>query len=152
VCDKYSIHQFPDHRFGLHGRYKIGKDGEIFMIPVEGPFNLESVIAMGKARHAALSAWGSSDSEAWIVIFQTSMMMSLEALEAYAAGLQKHVQVFGPRHALAWVAASDVEGRSIMQEHFSRIFSRLGIPWQVFEELSGARAWVQDRLNARIAP
>jgi hypothetical protein len=147
--DKFSIDQFPDHRFSAHGHYEIWKEGETFMISVEGPFNLESVVAMGKARQAALTAWGSGDSEAWIVIFQTSMMMSLEALNAYSAGLQKHLQACGPAVALAWVAAPDVEGRSIMLDHFSRIFSRFQVPWKVFEERACAKVWVQDRLNAR---
>lgn len=149
MSDKYSNLQFPDHRFSLHGRYEIGKEDQTFMICVEGPFNLESVVAMGKARQAALNAWGGDGAEAWIVIFRTSMMMSLDALSAYATGLQKHVQASGPGLALAWVVAPDIEGRSIMLEHFSHIFSRLHIPWKVFEELSCAKAWVRERLNTQ---
>ncbi len=151
MCDKYSSDQFPDQRFSLHGRYEIWKEDDTFMVSVEGPFNLESVIAMGKTRHAALTAWGCGGSEAWVVIFQTSMLMSLEALNTYSDGLQRQLQASGPVVALAWVAAPDIEGRSIMLDHFSHIFSRFQVSWKVFEKQSCAKAWVQDRLKTRTA-
>lgn len=70
------------------------------------------------------------------------MLMSLEALAAYTAGLERDLQTSGEWKALAWVAAPDVEGRSIMAFQFSNIFGAHHVPWQLFEEMEAAKAWI----------
>lgn len=152
--DKYSNAQFADGRLRLHGSYEIRKEAELFVIEVEGPFNLESVLALGQARQAAMAEWctdqgqGQGQAQAWMVIFNTSMMMSLEALEAYSSGLQQQLQASSPVIALAWVVGPEVEGGLIMLDHFARIFSQYALPWQVFEDSYSAKIWLQASLNA----
>ncbi|WP_296447892.1 hypothetical protein [Rhodoferax sp. UBA5149] len=147
----HSTDDFADGNFKPHGRLDVHLEGDIVVYDAEGPFNLEAIVALGKARRAVVAEWGTEDRRATIVVFRTSMLMSPAALEAYEQGMQAHLAQVKPHVAVAWVVAPEVEGRSIMLPYFAKIFSRINVPWQAFEELHAAQVWARSRLDARDA-
>ncbi len=146
--DKYSSEQFSEGRLRIHGSYTIRSEGEFFIVDTEGPFNLESVQAIGQARLAAMTEWETGEPQAWITIFNSNMLMPLEAVTAFSGHLEKILNSPKSIAAIAWVAAPEVEGRAVMLTIFSRIFAKSSVPWQVFEDLESARSWGQAELNA----
>lgn len=144
-----STDDFADDRFKPHGRFELRLDGDIVIYRAEGPFNLEAVLALGKARQAVIADWGATGRRAAIVEFHTSMLMSLDALEAYAQGMRSHLAQAKPNVAVAWVVAPQLEGRSFMLPYFADIFASIHLPWQAFEHMAEAKAWVQTQLDAR---
>lgn len=93
MTEKNTNEEFSAGRLRSHGSYEIRRKSELFVIEAEGPFNLESVLAIGQTRLAALDAWGTGAAQAWLVIFHTSMLMSLDALNAFSMNLQKQLPV-----------------------------------------------------------
>jgi hypothetical protein len=145
----HSTDDFANEKFKPHGRLEVHLDGDIAVFHAEGPFNLEAIVALGDARRAAVADWGASGRRATIVEFQTSMLMSQDALDAYAKGMQSHLAQVKPSVAVAWVVAPGLEGRLFMLPYFAEIFARIGVPWKAFEQMEEAKAWVQTHLDAR---
>jgi hypothetical protein len=140
----YSNAQFPDQKFSMHGRYDLHVADGIYMVCVVGPLNLECMKGLGKARAAAFAQWQGEVPKVGIAVFHSSMLMSLEALDAYTADLRRDLQSTGKWEALAWVAGPEVEGRDIMVSRFSKIFAEHHVPWKIFDEIETARAWIGD--------
>lgn len=148
----HSTDDFADGKYRPHGRLEVHVEGNVCIYRAEGPFNLEAILALGKARRAIVDEWGDRGSvSATIVQFYTSMLMSQDALDAYTKGMQMHLKQAKPNVAVAWVVAPTVEGRSIMLRNFEKIFASLGIPWKSFEKLDEARIWVQSKIDAFVA-
>lgn len=149
----HSTDDFADGRYRPHGRLEVHVEGNMCIYRAEGPFNLEAILALGKARRAIVEEWGDrGPAAATIVQFYTSMLMSQDALDAYTEGMQMHLTQTKPNVAVAWVVAPQVEGRSIMLRHFEKIFTSLNVPWKSFERLDEASAWVQSKLDAALRP
>ena len=145
----HSTDDFSDGPFRPHGRLDVHVEGGICIYRAEGPFNLEAIVALGKARRAVAQEWSAQGRAASIVVFHTSMLMSKDAVDAYTQGMQAHLTQVKPNLGVAWVVSQEVEGRAIMLRYFENIFASLNVPWQAFEELDEAKAWIQSRLNAK---
>jgi hypothetical protein len=144
-----STDDFAHGKFKPHGRMDVHLEGDIVVFRAEGPFNLEAIVALGNARRAAVADWGSNGRRATIVEFHTSMLMSQDALDTYAQGMQSHLAQVKPSVAVAWVVAPGLEGRLFMLPYFAEIFSRIGVPWKAFAHMDEAKAWIQSHLDAR---
>lgn len=140
--NKYTSSQFDNTRFSAHGEYEIQWVDGIYIVSVVGPMNLECIKAMGQARAAAFAERQDHAPIVGIAEFHNSMLMSPDALAAYSAGLEKDLQCYGQWAALAWVSLPDVDGRSIMEYLFSKVFAKYHVPWRLFEDMDAAKAWV----------
>lgn len=151
MSEPYSIDDFADGKFKPHGRLEMTREGNLTISHAEGPFNLEAVKALDKARLAALANWEFVGRRATIIVFHSNMLMSPDALDAYAQGLLAHVATVNLPVAVAWVAAPNVDGRAIMMPHFAKIFAQIDAPWREFEDLNEAKAWVKSLMDAEAA-
>ena len=155
IC--YSSEHFSADPFKAHGRFDIRCDGDVVLQCAEGPFNLEAVLALTQARQAAAQDWGAArHRHATITVFQGSMLMSPDALEAYASALRADMDVRyasgQPAPVMACVAGRWLEGRALMLPHFAKLHADLNIRWQAFEVMLAARVWVRAQtLGAQAA-
>lgn len=142
---QFSTDQFADGQFRSHGHYELHLEDGIFVGIATGPFNVECLAAISKARKAALADWKDGAPVNAITVFKSSMLMSPQALDAYSRGLEQDFKNISPLAAFAWVVGPDVEGRGLMMEHFTEIFERSQIQWRVFENLAHAKAWIASK-------
>lgn len=142
MTEQFSTDQFPDSKFRIHGRYELHLENGILVGTATGPFNLECLTAIVKARHAAIQEWKGDAQLQAITVFKSSMLMSPDALEAYSRGIERDFKNTGQLTSLAWVVGPEVEGRGVMMEHFAAIFARNQINWKVFDDLPSAVAWI----------
>ena len=138
------MRDFGAGKFRPHGELQMHLDGDIIIYTAVGPFNLEAIMALGKARRAGLARWQARSRKVSIAVFQNSLFMSQDALDAYATGLKRYFDDAPRAEAVAWVVPADVEGRSIMLPKFEHIFIDLGIPWRLFERLEDAKTWISS--------
>ena len=148
MSESHSTDDFSEGRFKPHGNIDVRVEGNICIFRAEGPFNMEAIVALGKARRAIVENWDNRGRAATIAVFHNSILMTSDALKAYSDGLKAHLTQVKPNVAVAWVVAPDVEGRALLLPYFAEIFANCNVPWQAFEELDAARAWVKARLDA----
>ena len=143
----HSTDDFNQLPFRAHGRLELQRVGNTIVYHAQGPFNLEAIVALSKARLAGLADWGPEARNAVIVEFETSMLMSTEALQAYSLGLRSHFKQGDPPLAVAWVVPPEVEGRHIMLPLFARIYAETEVPWKSFEDFDAAMNWIDQTVK-----
>jgi len=144
---KISINEFQKGNFAAHGHIDFSVEGNVIVSVVSGPFNLEAIQALAKARRAVAEQWTYAGRRGAIAVFNNSILMSPEALTAYEDGLRSHFSKPSLTVALAWVVGTEVEGRELMLKHFERIFAGVSIEWKAFEDLESARTWIQEKVS-----
>jgi hypothetical protein len=137
-----STEDFGGGKFRQHGELHMHLEGDVIVYIVRGPFNLETITALGKARRAGLAQWQARQRKLSIAIFENTLLMAPEALQAYTEGLKQYFDKAPKAQAVAWVVPASVQGRALMLPKFEKLFADLGVPWRVFEQLEDARAWV----------
>ncbi len=135
--------------FPPHGVSEILDDGEVVFAHTTGPFNLEGVIGINRARMEYFRLHPITRPVCHLTILHRSVLMSHECIDAFNSGIQ---QAFGgdrPRlTALAWVPDGDVEGLTLMTNMYTESYAAVGIPLQIFDNVGQARQWFQECLKA----
>lgn len=133
--------------FKPHGHSDITRDGEIFWIETEGPFNLEAIVAINRTRTKLIESAINERRYAYINTWRTSALMSMEALQEYRKGLE--IAYADRRHApaaIAWIFPESIEGASMMRPHYERLFASINLPFGIFNHVDAAVAFTKEKL------
>lgn len=144
-----SSDDFATGSFKPHGRLELVTDGDIVVYTAVGPFNLEFVQTLSKLRAARQSQRPQAKRIAAVHVFEKSMLMAPEALAALAETVHHLSTDPDPPIALAYVVSQDVEGRNIMLPIIRKMYSDVCFPWQSFEDMDSATAWIRSHLVRR---
>ncbi|MGL6290964.1 MAG: hypothetical protein ACRC2H_09775 [Silanimonas sp.] len=136
-------------RFPAHGaleRHATEASGyTIVYINATGPFNREMVDRVRDVHTPNFAAAAANGPYAHISTFHGSMLATPEAFEAFAALVAEWRAMGILPAANAYVAASDVEGRTFVADHYRRAWA--DTPCEVFERREDAEAWVAGVLG-----
>ncbi|QPF71917.1 hypothetical protein G8A07_02555 [Roseateles sp. DAIF2] len=145
---KRSSTAFASGIFRPHGQVDIWTEGTIVRLEACGPFNREGVLAMGLAMRDLFAGAPVGPRFADILEMHQSLLASPDALEAFTGFLKTMSEAKTAPVAVAFVAAPEVEGRSLMLPIFARIYAEHGREFAAFETLAEAEAWVRARLGS----
>ncbi len=147
----HSTEEFAQGVFRPHGRLDLSVvDGAIVRADAHGPFNVEFVNALARTLRELHADPNLPRPYADIVQFHGSLMGSKEMLDQLSETLSQ----VGTREiavALAFVVASDVEGRDFMLPLFECVFLENGRNVRSFENVPEAEVWVRGCLKAASA-
>lgn len=138
--------EFATGVFRPHGHVDIWAEGSVVRLEARGPFNREGVLAMGLAMRDLFACVPIGGRFGDILVMHESLMASPDALAAFEDFLQAMSQAKTAPLAVAYVAAPEVEGRSLMLPIFAAIYARHGRRFAAFEQLAEAEAWVRAQL------
>lgn len=141
---------FATGPFAPHGNLQIAPEGRIIRLASRGPFNMEAMQALGRARAAMLEQRTSTAPYAYLNVFSVSIMMSAECLSTYLQGVRDaYTARFQAPAALAWVVPPGVEGGRIMINYLKPGFEEIGIPFEIFAAEAQALEWVEQALRTQ---
>lgn len=135
-------------QFAAHGRVEMAFDGDILLYEATGPFNRELFESLAQAQLDFLSSAAPRGPWASICLIRTSALTSPEGLARFEeAVLALNATPYVPV-ATAFVVPPQVEGGKIMLPLIAALYARAGRPFQGFETMAEARAWVKAYLAA----
>ena len=149
---KRSTADLQTSQFNAHGLVNIWQDGAIIHYDATGPFNAELVDLLAIAQRDFLEVAKPSGLWASIGTMHGSAMTSPEGIARYAAILSVPKPASMTPAATAFVMGPEVEGYRIMSQHYTGIFEAMGRPFQIFDTLEEAKAWVRGFLNPQQPP
>lgn len=121
--------------------------GRVLFFESTGPFDGEVVEAVIRAYQPLLQRLADGGPFAHVSVFHGSMLATPAALDAFDQLLGEWRRSGIAPIANAYVAAADIEGRSLMMPIFASVFSGFS-PFREFDRLEEAEAWVRQRLAA----
>ncbi len=144
---KRSTADLQTSQFNAHGRVNIWQEGAIVHYEATGPFNAELVDLLAITQRDFLEA--TKPNGVWVSIctMHASAMTSPEGIARYAAILSIPKPASMTPAATAFVMGPEVEGYRIMSKHYRGIFEQMGRPFQIFDTLDEAKAWVSNFLT-----
>ncbi|MBN8506740.1 MAG: hypothetical protein J0L58_19915 [Burkholderiales bacterium] len=134
--------------FAPHGRVEIWSEGSVVRLRAEGPFNAESVQAIGLAMAQLFAEAPPKGRFADILVFHGSILATPEALAAFDGFLARMSQAKTAPLAVAYVVGAEVEGRDLMLPVFKRLYDKHRRRFAHFEDEAQAEAWVREQLSA----
>jgi hypothetical protein len=148
-------HNIQDHSrsgFSPHGNIEVWPEGSVIRYNVAGPFNEEAIQAFGRTVGALLREWQPQGAFVSLSYWQGSMMATPDAMESYEA-LLKYARHNFPRELInIWFVPRDLEGRSIMQQSWQRLYDGAGFPLEIFhsedEALERVRWYLANAASA----
>lgn len=148
--------QFATGPFRPHGRIEIWAEGNVMRLEATGPFNKEAIIALGATWRALFAELPMRGPFAAIIVIRHSIMSSQEVLDAFGDFLRSGSQAGHPAAAVAYVAAPDIEGRSLILPKLADLYAATGRLFASFATEAEAedwmRAWLRDALVSPRAP
>lgn len=139
---------FASGPFAPHGRVEIWRDGSVVRLLAEGPFNAESVMAIGAAMAKLFADAPPKGRFADILEFRNSILATPEALATFDAFLSRMSEAKTAPLAVAYIVGPEVEGRELMLPVFGRLYQKHQRRFAFFEEASQAETWVRAQLEA----
>ncbi len=134
--------------FKPHGHIEIVGEGQIITSHLTGPFNIEGLQAMHRARLSFLKSYQPKQPWAVIVVCHGSVLISPEGLTLHQQHLVESYSQFPMRpRAYAWVANGHVEGFDLMSPTYIANFAAVGIPMQAFHDPVLAEQWLLGLLS-----
>jgi hypothetical protein len=131
-------------QFPAHGEFITHVEGRFIISEVTGPWNVELAESWSRDLHPYAKMMSQTGPHVGIAVMHGSLMCPLDAFElmrksiAYAA-LKLHCI------GNVIVAAPEVEGRSIMQPYYARVYKDI-IPHRFVTSLDEALAWGRSLL------
>jgi len=142
---------YASGRFAPHGRVEIWRDGSVIRLVAEGPFNVESVQAIGGAMAQLFAEAPPQGRFADILEFHGSILVTPDALAAFDGFLSRMSQAKTAPLAVAYVIGPEVEGRDLMLPLFRRLYEKHQRRFAHFEDAAQAEAWVRAQLGEAAA-
>lgn len=133
-------------RFRPHGRTEVWAEGAIVHVAATGPFNREGVDEFSAKMVALYGELPPDRRFVNLTEIHASMMATVDAWERLAEHLQRVKDSGLPLVGTAWIAAPDVEGRSLFMPRGEALFRRFGGCFATFTTLAAAEAWARDKL------
>lgn len=132
--------------FRPHGRTRLWAEGAVVHVLAEGPFNMEAVDRFSDEMVALYRQLPAGQRFVNLTEFHGSMMATPEAWQHLATHLAR-VDASGlPLVATAWIAATDVEARSLFMPRGAALFAARGRVFEVFDNAAQAEAWARRKL------
>lgn len=142
-----SSSEFGTATYPPHGEFRLRQDGHVVFYEATGPFNLQAVQCLAKARDALVSGQRAATLLAAVVHFRHSVVMAPDAFSAWEQGLKQFAAQGVALAGVAWVALPEVEGFQFLLSRYRAIFDAAQIPFAVFTDLPLACDWVRGRLD-----
>ncbi len=142
---------YASGRFAPHGRVEFWRDGSVIRLVAEGPFNVESVQAIGAAMAQLFAEAPPMERFADILTFRGSILVTPEAMAAFDVFLARMSQAKTAPLAVAYVVGAEVEGRDLMLPMFKRLYAKHQRRFAHFESEAQAEAWVRAQLGEAAA-
>ncbi len=131
-------------KFRPHGEYKLRLEGRVLVSEVVGPWNLELVDNWMKAAHPMVKELAATGPHVHMTIVTGSLLCPPDALDRLATVIvytTAKMQCIGN----PVVAAADVEGRSLFEPMYARIYND-SPPRGLFFDYASAKAWSLELL------
>lgn len=141
-----NIEDYASGPFRPHGEMEIWLEGHVVCIKATGPFNTESIQAMGKALRALYAEIAQPEKLVHLVTIQRSLLASPEVVKTFGDFLAAMDAIQQTPVAVAWVVAPEVEGGRLMLPFFAKTYASAGREFRAFENATDAYAWLQTRL------
>ena len=144
--------QFATGPFRPHGQVEIWSEGNVMRLDATGPFNKEVVIALGATWNSLFDEMPVNGPFANIIVIRRSVVVSQEVLDAFGEFLRANNRAGRGASAVAFVVATEVEGRALMLPMFAATYAAAGRRFAAYETEAEADAWVRERLADDPAP
>lgn len=146
VVDEHSL---GDTLFRPHGSYTGNLDDGLLRSEVTGPFNMQWMLAYRKAVHPLYTEAAARGPFAVLTLFHESMMVNMDALQAFSDIVKGFADEFPQWKGIAFVAPRGVEGRSTMDYLFaSKVYGPAGLAYRMFKESAEAEVWLNSEVLA----
>lgn len=122
-------------------------EGNLALYDATGPFNLQSIQGLAKARAALMNQLDPHGKIAAVVHFHHSAVMTQDAFTAWETGLKQTMAGRAGIAGVCWVAQKDVEGFHFLLSRYRTIFDQAQIPFHASTDLSLALRWAREQLN-----
>lgn len=142
----FSTASFRPQSFKPHGTIESRIEGRLFIQNATGPFNKEILLAMDAIHTQAREFLASQGPWGGLFVFKSSALASQEMLEGLKNYLSLQVNNKHGSVATALVLAPNVEGASLMTQHYLDAWRSAGIPCEKFENYEDAHRWVALQL------
>ena len=132
--------------FKPHGQVKVWPEGNVVFLDLTGPFNREffsSLLVLNDTLYSELRGNGPFVE---IALFRESMLMPQDALAEFGSILLKRSECNISPLATAWVIGEEITESIIMLPLFKKKFAEAARPFEVFNSLDDANAWVRELL------
>lgn len=137
-------------KFIPHGDFRLRLEGRVLISELVGPWNLELVNVWMKAAHPMVKELASTGPHVHMTIVSGSLLCPPEALDRLAEVIvytTHKMQCIGN----PVVAAADVEGRTLFEPMYARIYDG-SPPRGLFFDYASAKAWSLELLAAKGFP
>lgn len=133
-------------RFRPHGRTEMWAEGAIVHVLAEGPFNREGIDAFSQEMLALYRRLPSGSRFVHITEVRGAMLGTPDAWERLSEHLATGLKLGIPLLGTAWVAAADVDGRTLMLPRAEQVFAQAGRRFAAFETMEEAELWARRLL------
>ena len=133
-------------RFRPHGRTQMWAEGAIVHVLAEGPFNREGIDAFSQEMLALYRRLPAGSRFVHITEVRGAMLGTPDAWERLSEHLATGLKLGIPLLGTAWVAAADVDGRTLMLPRAEQVFTQAGRRFAAFETMEEAELWARQLL------
>lgn len=145
---RFSSNNYAENGFPPHGKTQVNAFGDVIRLNTHGPFNLEGVRAVNKARLAILEHAKIVRPYVFLNTWTGSMLMSPQCIREYIKGFSEaYTNRFPPPLAIAWVAPEGVDGAMFIGPILTPAFKNIGASFRIFDDLAAGEAWVSHFLK-----
>lgn len=143
-----STQDVTSSRFQPHGLVEITFEGDILLYECRGPFNKELVESLAVAQLEILQAANHHGPWVSICLMRNSAVGSPEAFARYSELMHTAKPAQFIPIATAFSVAPEVEGGRLMMPRYAAIYTDIGRPFKIFEQLDEATAWARALIAA----
>ena len=118
----------------------------ILLTTIRGPIDSATVKAHAQVRARCFDELAVTKI-ASIVIFQSSMRVTPDALELFSQVIKNHKAQSDKTLFIAYVAELDIEDRAISCDLIQAILTENEVGWRAFEKLEDAQAWAKEMVT-----
>jgi len=133
-------------RFRPHGRTEMWAEGAIVHVLAEGPFNREGIDAFSSEMLDLYRRLPAGSRFVNITEVRGAMLGTPDAWERLSEHLASGAKLGLPLLGTAWVAAPDVDGRTLMLPRAAAAFAQAGRRFEAFETMEAAELWARRLL------
>jgi hypothetical protein len=133
-------------RFPAHGASRFERRGQLLLLHSEGPFNAEHIQSLVVPFQEHGRAMAADGPWATVNVVTRSILAPPDAIAMLRRSAEWTRDEY-QRVAACYVAAADVEGRSIMLRLLYECYAGV-MPVEIFSELEPALAWSRQQIEA----
>jgi len=135
--------------FEPHGDTQFLIEEQMLLVELRGPWNAELIDAYARQSRPLMAGLSAAGRWGVIAITQTSTMFTDDGAQRLRDLLQKPSSAIN-RAATAFVIAPEVEGYRLCDPLLHEIYDPIA-PFEIFESLPPAKAWVRALIAAPVA-